>query len=261
LSLITILYFAVRYYSLINLMAIVGISASTNLGVPACQRYFLWSLPAGPPLLIGVLNGILLLRVFALYDRSKRVLVILLILSVGTVASALYATIRLARGLASSVVPMPVPWRGCASKLPGLGFVLTAYVPNYALSLIFLAMTLCKLLKNHKHIYGKLTLKNMRAPGNRDISPLLLAFVRDGNIFFVLASIATFLELLPIFVVRGQAASGFLPWILAIYSYSGAHLILNLRAAGMMGSTPTYQTWDETLSVQHRPSQSRGTFT
>jgi hypothetical protein len=40
------------------------------------HRIFLMNLlhlnRAGPPLLIGVLNGILLLRVFALYDRSKR---------------------------------------------------------------------------------------------------------------------------------------------------------------------------------------------
>jgi hypothetical protein len=47
-------------------------------------------------------------------------------------------------------------------------------------------MTLWKLVKNHQHIYGKLTLKNMRATGNRDISPLLLAFVYDGSVFFAL---------------------------------------------------------------------------
>jgi hypothetical protein len=49
---------------------------------------------------------------------------------------------------------------------------------------IFLGMTLWKLVQNHQDIYGKLTFKNMRAMGS--ISPLLLAFVRDGSVFFAL---------------------------------------------------------------------------
>jgi hypothetical protein len=45
-------------------------------------------------------------------------------------------------------------------------------------------MTLWKLVENHQRIHGKLTFKNMRTMGN--ISPLLLAFVRDGSVFFAL---------------------------------------------------------------------------
>jgi len=253
LSPVTALYFIVRYYGLLNLIAIVGVDTSTNLSVPVCQQYFKWTIPGGPSLFIVILDGILLLRVYALYNRSKRVLLILLVLVIGDFASALYATITLANDLASGVIAMPAPWQGCAAKVPQMTFVLTAYVPNFTLSLLFLGMTLWKLIQNHQRIYGKLTWKNLRTTGN--ISPLLFAFVRDGSFFFALASTATFIGLLPTFVVGGPAGGGFLPWTLAVYSYSGAHLILKLRAVGTKGNAD--QTWNETMSVQYHPGEGR----
>jgi hypothetical protein len=55
---------------------------------------------------------------------------------------------------------------------------------NSEFSVLFLGMTLWKLLENHQDIYGKFTWKTWRDMDS--VSPLLVAFVRDGSIFFAL---------------------------------------------------------------------------
>ena len=46
-------------------------------------------------------------------------------------------------------------------------------------------MTLFKLLAGHQEVHGRLTCKSLR--DMERVSPLLLAFVRDGSIFFALS--------------------------------------------------------------------------
>ena len=56
---------------------------------------------------------------------------------------------------------------------------------NAVSSVLFLGMTVWKLVENHQDLHGKLTWKSLR---NMDsMPPLLLAFVRDGSIFFALS--------------------------------------------------------------------------
>jgi len=243
---ITVLYFIVRYYSLITIIAIVGIFTHVNVPIHVCKQYFLWTIIGGPSVFIITLDLILLLRVFALYDRSKRLFSILLVLVLGDFAAALWGAIKLAKALAAKVMLIPAPWRGCVTAVPDMKYILTCYVPNYTLSLLFLAMTLWKLLENHQDVYGKFTWKSLRNMDN--MSPLLFAFVRDGSVFFALASVATFLGLIASFMVHGPIQAAFFPWTLAMYSYSGAHLVLNLRAAGTKGNAD--QSWNETLSYR-----------
>jgi len=216
----------------------------------ACQRYFLWVIPAGFSTLTIALDLILLLRLFALYNRRKQLFAILLILVIGNSSVTLWTQIKLAKLLAATVLAMPAPWRGCTSNVPNLKFMLLGYVPNFALSLLFLALTLRKLVANYQSLYGKLTWKSFRDM-NR-MSPLLLAFTRDGSILFALTTLISFLGLCgTYFVVHGPMQAAFMPWILAVYSYAGAHLILGLRAVGAKGNAD--QTWNETLSFQYRP--------
>jgi len=240
------LYFIIRYYCIVNLIAIVAVYSSTSLSLEDCQRFFLWSIPGGAPVFTLALNVILLLRIFALYNRNKQIFTILLVLVLAESAVALWATVILTKRLATNAIRVPPPWRGCASELPMLKFLLITYILNFALSLLFLAMTLWKLVENHRRLGHKLIWKTLYNTDN--ISPLLLAFVRDGSIFFALGSIGTLLGLIALFVLHGPVQAMFHPWILALYSYSGAHLILDLRATGNADST-----WNETLSPQCGP--------
>jgi len=243
------LYVIVRYYAIVNLIALVAIYTSIDLSIKVCQRFALWIIPGGLFIFVVSLDAILLLRVFALYKCNKQVFTVLLMLLLAEFVAVLWASISMARHLAANIIVMPSPWQGCTSELPTLKLVLVPFVLNYTLSLLFLAMTVWKLLANHQHLHGKLTWKTLHNLDN--VSPLLLAFVRDGSIFFALASVTTFLGLIVPFMVNGPTKATFLPWTLALYSYSGSHLILDLRAAGTKGNGGS--TWNDALSSQYRP--------
>jgi hypothetical protein len=55
---------------------------------------------------------------------------------------------------------------------------------NQDLSVIFLSMTVWKVLEIYEVVYGKLTWKTWRRL--MAMSPLMSTFVRDGSIFFVM---------------------------------------------------------------------------
>lgn len=78
--------------------------------------------------------------------------------------------------------------------------------------------------------------------------PLLVAFVRDGSIFFALSAANTLLKIITTVEAHKMQQPAFFPWLQVVDSYAGAHLILRLRAAGMKSNV--HQTWNETLSYR-----------
>ncbi|PBK92598.1 hypothetical protein ARMGADRAFT_1080658 [Armillaria gallica] len=216
-----------------------------------CQAYWYWSLIGGPSFVIIILDVILLLRVFSLYNRNRWLLTFMVLFVVGDATGALYACSRLAMDLAAGVYSVPAPWQGCTAPVPKFGFVLSAYVPNLTLALVFLGLTLWKLFQTHRSLNGSITLKKIREL--ESVSPLLMAFVTDGSVFFALIAAALVVGMIPSFAVNGPIQSAFLPWTMAFYSYSGAHLILNLRSR-VLGESAT-PTWNDTLEFVHPGSQ------
>ncbi|KAK0236795.1 hypothetical protein EDD85DRAFT_952734 [Armillaria nabsnona] len=205
----------------------------------------------GPSFVIIILDIILLLRVFSLYNRNRWLLTFMVLFVVGDATGALYACSRLAIDLAAGVYSVPAPWQGCTAPVPKFGFVLSAYVPNLTLALVFLGLTLWKLFQTHRSLNGSITLKKLREL--ESVSPLLMAFVTDGSVFFALIAAALVVGMIPSFAVNGPIQSAFLPWTMAFYSYSGAHLILNLRSR-VLGESAT-PTWNDTLEFVHPGSQ------
>jgi len=111
-------------------------------------------------------------------------------------------------------------------------------------------MTVSKLVVDRQIVHGKCTWRTLR--NMEGIPPLMLIFVRDGTIFFALTTAWTLLKIIAISVVSPHRLAGFSLWVLAVNSYSAAHLILNLRAAGMKGNGD--QTWDVTMSLGAVPA-------
>ncbi|KAK0201000.1 hypothetical protein DFS33DRAFT_1094532 [Desarmillaria ectypa] len=264
-----LMYFLARYYPFLYLMSVflfnlpvldeqmtlvlVGrTSCPLLLTSPKdCQAYWYWSLIGGPSFVIIILDIILLLRVFSLYNRNRWLLTFMVLFVIGDATGALYACSRLAIDLAAGTYSVPAPWQGCTAPVPQFGFVLSTYVPNLTLALIFLGLTLWKLFQTHRSLNGSITLKNIREL--ESVSPLLMAFVTDGSIFFALIAAALVVGMIPSFAVSGPIQSAFLPWTMAFYSYSGAHLILNLRSR-VLGQSAT-PTWNDTLEFVHPGSQ------
>ncbi|KAF9464442.1 hypothetical protein BDZ94DRAFT_1256454 [Collybia nuda] len=265
-SLITMLYFFVRYYSLINII---------------CKGYYVWSVAAVPCIHLLAVDMVLLLRIFALYDRSKLVLTVLASLVFGEcnqyqqsdhsdeiskvdLSVNQWANASLAKELIRGIAVVPPPYLGCATQVPSLKYNLISYILNFTLSLIFLAMTLKKLVENIQRLYGKLTWKSYKN---------VVAFAHDGSMFFALyvhryfdlpqrmlipvlesrTSATLLFEMIALFGVGGPIQVAITPWHLAMYSYSCSHLILNLRARGNSD-----QTWTETLSIQYTPRDDTG---
>jgi len=144
---------------------------------------------------------------------------------------------------------LPAPWRGCAAGAPDTTFMLISQVPNCTLSLLFLALTLRKLVQSHKMCCGKLTWKslcNLKSTG----TPLLLAFVCDGSTFFVLTSCVEVLRAAVLYTAGWDPSRKVIviEWIFVFNSYAGVHLILDLRVRGLKGDTE--QTWNETMSIR-----------
>lgn len=129
--------------------------------------------------------------------------------------------------------------------------LLDASVPNLTLALVFLGLTLWKLFQTQRSLNGSFTLKKLRELDS--VSPILMAFVTDGSVFFALIAAALVVGMIPSFAVSGPIQSAFLPWTMAFYSYSGAHLVLNLRSR-VLGKSAT-PTWNDTLEFVHPGSQ------
>jgi len=246
-SSVKVLYFLVRYPIVIYLATMIPMTTSFNLSIEECRGQYYWMFLGIPPLLHFVLDVILLLRVSALYNHSKPVFTFLLIFSFGNLAATLWACIRQANGLAADVVATLPPWQGCNSDPVNITFSLIFYVPNLVLSLIFLSMTLWKVFEIYEVVYGKLTWNSWNKL--RVMSPLMSTFVRDGGIFFVVASMACSFSLLSGTVQNEVFKRGGLgPWTFVLYAYSGTHLILNLRAVGKRNKYD--QSWDESMSTK-----------
>jgi len=248
-SLVTVLYFVVRYMSLVNLILIVTVRSLTGLSVAVCQRYYIWVMLGSCPVIVIALNAIMLLRVFAIYKRCKRVFITLLVLVLCNAAAVLWGHITVAKDLAAGVFAVPAPWEGCATRIPNIRFGLVAYIPDFMLSLVFLVMTLRKLVESHEGYHGKLSWRSLKPDDMENASPLVVAFVRDGTIFFALSTAVTFLKTMAVSIVDEMDEPGFYPWLFALDSYIGAHLILDLRAA--VTRRKGKSTWNEALSMQY----------
>lgn len=246
MSFIKVLYFIVRYFGAIDLaiLAAINVQASSDLSIETCKSYFLFSFGISPAVIVFALDTVLLLRLFALYRRSKRVLLFLSILLLCDFALVQWVNIKLAMQARADTIVAPYPWKGCVTKPHEKLYMLAGFVPNFTVSFLFLVMTLWKLVENHQVVYGKLVLKSLFTKDR--VSPLLSAFVRDGSVFFTLCALNTVLQAMTAYVLSQITAYGLVPWILVLFSYVGPHLILDLRETGWKEDKD--QPWMETMS-------------
>jgi len=115
-----------------------------------------------------------MLRVHALYNRSRGVLIILLLLLAGQFTAVLYSAIRTSQSFVISILP-GVPWPGCImSKLyvPG---ILMGWVPDLIISTILFFLTMWNLMRSVLHTRGWRAIFQ-RNQAARRIPPLFTTF-------------------------------------------------------------------------------------
>ncbi|KAF8329051.1 hypothetical protein F5887DRAFT_120031 [Amanita rubescens] len=86
------------------------------------------------------------------------------------------------------------------------------------------------------------------------ISPLLTTFVRDGTVFYLILFKTIIIAMVLSAFVQGPAAPVANAWMIAMYSFATSRLLLNLREFADQ-SAGSVVSWEQTLSIQIRPSQ------
>ncbi|KAL7277612.1 hypothetical protein ACG7TL_008539 [Trametes sanguinea] len=196
-SLPKVLYIVARYYSIMHLAAVLAFDVQVGLSrvsfvvavltvmvsiYPESCRAWLWIYSlAGLVVFTTIVNIILVLRLHAIYERDRRVLIFLSIVMTCQFTIEMTMTIWGAR--AKIVDPPIFPWPGCLAdglRLRTLGACLVHLtLPG---SVLCLCMTVRKFFQ-----VAVINWDQLKVHG---VSPLFRTFVRDGALFFFLCVVA-----------------------------------------------------------------------
>ncbi|KAF8341150.1 hypothetical protein F5887DRAFT_1220091 [Amanita rubescens] len=169
------------------------------------RYYGMAYLVGGGIIFFTISNAILLLRLYSLYNRDRKILIFLLGLAAGQFATDLYAAIRITIEDVKYVIapPLSLPWPGCFTSRFDTRFTLVSW---------------------------------------------------DGTVFYLILFKTIIIAMVLSAFVQGPAALAANAWMVAMYSFATSRLLLNLREFADQ-SAGSVATWEQTLSIQIRPSR------
>ncbi|KAJ7478582.1 hypothetical protein B0H11DRAFT_1278044 [Mycena galericulata] len=177
-----------------------------------------------------VVNIILSIRLNAMYQKTTVLVFLLTIFAAHKVE--LYVSVKAAISTEHAVFPAPVDiWPGCVSN-PDTHFTLISWIPTLVIQFIFFLLTIAKLFDDGR--WKPSFLKEMAT-----LSPLFVAFIRDGSVFFFLIFAIVLASALCSLLVKGPLLNMVQPWLTAIYSFSVSRLVLNIRELAHRGNMDT----------------------
>jgi len=212
------IYVFVRYFAWISQVALMsGVDTlSTSHGrhpsPNECRNWVTWETTSAQVQLMAV-ELLLMMRVHALYNRSRKVLYALgicyvLEVVVMTVSITLSTINSKSTSNCETIVPLTIIAYGAASLL---------------FELLLLVMTTTKVVKQLKETWRQI--------------PLMRTILRDGLWAFALIFVAIFTNAILYGFVKNALSAVAFPWLLTVSSFSGYRLMLNLRRSGYdMGS-------------------------
>ncbi|KAF9522905.1 hypothetical protein CPB83DRAFT_899218 [Crepidotus variabilis] len=254
-SLPKVLYLLARYYGLIYLIITLIVGSNTKLTsevfvntlcvlfpnrFPAltsvsCRGYLYYYSYGGDIFFTSIVNAIFVIRIHALYGKSQKILALFVSLCLIEFGFELGTTYIAAKTSAESatVNPLGIPWPGCIGTALPLKLTLLAWIPCLTVATILFAFTIFK-FKDALRKQAIISRSESQEKIN-NLSPMMVVFIRDGSLYFFL--IFAILLLCTVLIVPRDEDSALplMPWIIAVYSLSGSHLILDLRKAGQNG--------------------------
>ncbi|KAJ2915210.1 hypothetical protein MD484_g5190, partial [Candolleomyces efflorescens] len=130
-----------------------------------------------------ILNVIFILRIYALYARSRRVLVIFVVLYLIELAFELYTISWTGKDVINNVIPPPVPmWHGCLTRVHDSRRTLLAWIPAIVGSFIFFVATMMRFKESITNPNGERV--NILNDWSY-VSPMIMVFFRDGAFYFI----------------------------------------------------------------------------
>ncbi|KAF8720301.1 hypothetical protein AX14_011059 [Amanita brunnescens Koide BX004] len=215
-----------------------------------CRHYAAFLSLGGSIIFYTISNVILLLRLYALYNRDHKTRRLI----PGQFTTDLYAAIRVTIGDVGAIIapPFGLPWPGCFESRFNTRYTLVAWIPLLIIATVYFVMTLSHFIRmiHTSNRFGRQRLSDIW-----HISPLLTAFVRDGTVFYLILFITLLIAMILSAFVQGPVALAANSWVIAMYSFATSRLILNLREyADKSGSVIT---WQQTLSILVIPNFTR----
>jgi len=91
----------------------------------------------------------------------------------------------------------------------------------------------------------------------RQYTPLLIAFFRDGVVYYFLITAMLLASTLMEELALPVLGSVPLPWLVGVYSFAGANLVLGLRKAAAQNTVAGATNWETALSVIYFTPETR----
>ncbi|KAJ7578345.1 hypothetical protein C8J56DRAFT_1060461 [Mycena floridula] len=168
-----------------------------------------------------------LLRLHALYQKDKKVLGFLLFIFLGELAATLYISIKAGILAADNqmFIPFGIAFPGCLASVP-TSFTLAAWIPSLVCAAIFFIMTIIKAVQALADVDGNIPWRKLRLDS---LSPLYLAFIQSGAMYYCIVTAGLLVALLTTILVTGPMENVAQAWLIATYSYAGSRLVLTFR--------------------------------
>ncbi|RPD75465.1 hypothetical protein L226DRAFT_44966 [Lentinus tigrinus ALCF2SS1-7] len=201
------LYFISRYIGIFGQLVL-----ATNLFPMFCFSYLMFCFGYLLFLLLSVELS-LMLRIDALYGKSRRVRILLGFAFVTEMVTTITLNAVSFPTVERTLVPFPsvFPIRGCVLAVSPAAYKLS-WVPILIFETLIFALNAIKCIS-----YGPL-----------DHTPLIYRLFRDGSAYYVISFIFMLVCTIAQFF-KDALASVIVVWVSAVLSYSGCHLLLSIR--------------------------------
>ncbi|KAI1788680.1 hypothetical protein LXA43DRAFT_1024636 [Ganoderma leucocontextum] len=201
------LYFISRYFGLLGQLVV-----STNLVPMFCFDYLVWSFGFLFTLILSVELS-LMLRIDALYGKSRKVRVLMGFGFLAEIAFGFWLNLASYPAVARHLVEFPsvIPIRGCLLDHP-IALYRLSWFPILAFETVLFLLNVAKCISH-------CPLEN---------TPLIYRLFRDGSLYFTII-VVSMIGLTIAQYLNSEAAPPLVVWISVVFSYSGCHLLLSLR--------------------------------
>ncbi|KAI0697144.1 hypothetical protein BC835DRAFT_1339264 [Cytidiella melzeri] len=204
------LYFSVRYLPIFHQLAVTtALSGIFTWSPTACKGWVYYQL-IFVQVVTALVEVILVLRLYVLYSRNRVVLAALVLAYTAEIS------------MMAVVLGMTLPKLrfGDTCLLKGSpGIFMAFWLSSLVFETFLFVLTLIKFLQSVAHNIGK--------------HSILFIFVRDGTWAFALIFVSQLFNMLMYKLAHSPFAGMGYAWALGVFSFSGSHVVLNLRGIGL----------------------------
>ncbi|KAH9942834.1 hypothetical protein B0H21DRAFT_749642 [Amylocystis lapponica] len=232
-------YVFVRHFPYLAQGSILTLIAASYTGQTwtstQCRDWIIYQLTAMEALTVAV-EAVLIIRVYAMYNRSPIILAIILFLFLAEV-TAMVAV------LALTIPKMTFTAQCIITSTPT---IFTSYwLFSLAFETILFGLTLVKFFGSVSRYLGR--------------HSVFFVLVRDGTWAFAIIFVIMLLNTLMYHLVKNPSAGICFFWELSVMSFAGSHVLLNLRRLSFSSNRPsTTLRTNDSLHFSSRPAHTTG---